>query len=806
MGLFGKKKKRTWLDDKYTVRFELASKFDLKNNAAVKTALDQVSQSQTANNKTPLTQTLPFGTFDNIEAFFGELRKLAQDQPIEFAYFALWKFDKNEKTNPGKVGSGAGNPREFIAIENFAIDYRYQNLTKPVFEEIFNDPENDDVNYQDKVSLCQDIANFYKETCGVGDDEIARVPSMDESDRGAVVLDVPAYMGLSEQAPTKQNAVPVYDPSSSTFSTAQPAQQQNVSAEQAAIREKISNDKLATITPAATTTKATETTEQANVSVPEKAQTTVREKRATQRAVVDDVSAEQALARAKGHLEAPQFPVEELDPVDPGKHGYVEYQLNQKRKTYNLALQAAAQKISEHNEKTILQRREGYKKLALNQVHAFEKSHQEDNKKLFDQIEQETLSKKESALRQAEQEIDQKVKADLADAERAHQKQVEQITADGEANKHEANRRLTKKYEAEATQRFATEGKQLDKENFEALKKLQGALDRKYELKAREDANQLRIDGSTTLEKLFDDCNRQLDLFRTKVTNEHLNAKQTVIAEARAEAEKKRIEAPYDEMREKDKEVAALKEQLASAEATSKALKAANVDLQQRLNTKESQFNSLQHEHESLKTQQVAKQINANNQQSNENINDFLKLMMAQQLGGNPTNNESKWAEKVRIANEQAEQKLQAQNKKWRNTFVAAILIGLGLLGGITGYTVYQSHANSVRVSQINQQAKQRQTTAKQQSQSQLSPAETDKAALAALHANNLDQLNKHSTEKYYALDKAIIENDPKAVTSAVEAMGDNLQMNDRYRAEQAQSLLKQANYNSLAVKVAAAN
>ena len=813
MNLFGlKKKKQVMLDDEYTVRFELAAEFKPETNSDVKEALQLVSEGQRQNNEPAVEDTWPFATFQAAETFFQQLKEVVNrtSKPIKFSYFAIWTYDNHEKYRPGKPGADTGNPHEYISLNEFEIAFDYQNFTKPLFEGIFNDPANEDASYDEKKDACQELGKFYQQKCGVGSNEIAVLPAVDEVEKGAVTLDVPALVGMGSPA---DKPAAIYDPTSASFiqpqANAPVADQPHQAASQtpqSAIRTAVESGQAKPLP------KEAPKPAPAPQPKPAPATTAARKKRKTQRSINDQVADEQNMARAKGHLEAPQFPIEELDPVDPGKHGYVEYQLNQKRKTYNKSLQVAAEKISEQNEKIIVQRREAYRKAAEKQVREFEEAHKDDNENLFKQIEKQIRIELNQAIDAEAKRINEKANEEVGDAQRAFEQHKQQILADAEANKHESSHRLTEEYDKKAQQRFKEAGAKLDKQNFTALGKLRSQLDRKYELKAREDANQLRIDGANALEKIFNDCSRQLDKFRTNVTNEHLNAKQTLIAENRSETEKKRIEAPFDEIREINKEVADLKSRLAAAEANSNSLQQANVDLQQRLNAKEGQLESLRHEHESLKNQQISAKINENNQQSNENINDFLKLMMAQQLGNQqhqlqqpaPAPQQAEATNQTNAVNEEMIQKLTAQNKRQRRSMIATIVVGLALMGGLGSYTVYQNKVNSNQTTTVNQKSKD--TAQKASTSTTLSQDQINLKALSALHENNLTKLNKYSAENYYQLDKAIIENNAEEANQAVQAMGDNLKMDDRYRASQAEALLKQANNSALADKVAQAN
>ena len=122
------------------------------------------------------------------------------------------------------------------------------------------------------------------------------------------------------------------------------------------------------------------------------------------------------------------------------------------------------------------------------------------------------------------------------------------------------------------------------------------------------------------------------------------------------------------------------------------------------------------------------------------------------------------------------------------------------MICGFSYYTYRQHKENAARVEQITQtmnkkvaKAKQASSNVVQESYKTSSTTDETQAALNALHASNGTELDKYKNEKYYALDKAIINNDAKAADAAVKAMGTDLAMNDRYRSTQAVSLLNQA-------------
>lgn len=377
MGLFHRKnkKKSIMLDDKYTIRLEFVDQFKPENNTQVAEAIQSASETEKNNGLPALDQTLPFATLKTAEDLFDNLRDVVAEtaEPIEFDYLAIWLFDKTKKAKMGKPNSDDGNPHEYITLPGFKLNYDYQNLTKVIFETIFNLPENSDVSYDEKIEICQDLKQAYLESVNVGENEIARLPKKDEIEKGAVTLDVPAYSTSeppAEAEPKKQ----YYDAKTHTFSD-HPIEDDTPSTTETVAAEPVSTPAPAPIEKPKPAAKPTAP-----------AASTVHETRSAVRAVTDAADDEQKLAREKGHVSAPQFEVAELDPVEPGQHGYVEYQLNQRKKTFNALLQNSAEKINDKNEKAILDLRESYKTKIEKAVANFRKQHKNDAANLHAKI------------------------------------------------------------------------------------------------------------------------------------------------------------------------------------------------------------------------------------------------------------------------------------------------------------------------------------------------------------------------------------------------------------------------------------
>lgn len=814
MGLFHRKnkKKSIMLDDKYTIRLEFADQFKPENNTQVAEAIQSASETEKNNGLPALDQTLPFATLKTAEDLFDNLRDVVAEtaEPIEFDYLAIWLFDKTKKAKMGKPNSDDGNPHEYITLPGFKLNYDYQNLTKVIFETIFNLPENSDVSYDEKIEICQDLKRAYLESVNVGENEIARLPKKDEIEKGAVTLDVPAYSTSeppAEAEPKKQ----YYDAKTHTFSD-HPIEDDTPSITETVAAEPVSTPAPAPIEKPKPAAKPTAP-----------AASTVHETRSAVRAVTDAADDEQKLAREKGHVSAPQFEVAELDPVEPGQHGYVEYQLNQRKKTFNALLQNSAEKINDKNEKAILDLRESYKTKIEKAVANFRKQHKNDAANLHAKIANELYAAKQRELKAEYAKIDRRREDDLEQAERVYQQQQSKINSDSENNKQQAEQRLSKHYEQLANKKFDTEWAEIKRRNDDAETKLRQEKQRHYELQAREDAAQLRVNGLDLLQQMLTDETQELDDYRTQVTNEHLNAKQIVISENRSETEKQRIQAPFEELREANKTISDLKEQLSRTEALRATAENENAALKSDKQLLQEKNDSLMNEKLAAAKELSTKDSKNKNDELNSTLSNYIKFKLATEMQPQQPTTRVAAVESTAVAaddhqtskghGEQYTKQMDGMLHGVKRLVVMFFLLLVLMICGFSYYTYRQHKENAARVEQITQtmnkkvaKAKQTNSNVVQESYKASSATDETQAALNALHANNGTELDKYKNEKYYALDKAIINNDAKAADAAVKAMGTDLAMNDRYRSTQAVSLLNQAGDTALANKVSDAN
>lgn len=72
----------------------------------------------------------------------------------------------------------------------FTINSEYQNMTVQLFEVIFNDPDNADFSYEDKLDYCKKLREAYLNSTQLDESQIASLPSMNEANKGNVKLSI----------------------------------------------------------------------------------------------------------------------------------------------------------------------------------------------------------------------------------------------------------------------------------------------------------------------------------------------------------------------------------------------------------------------------------------------------------------------------------------------------------------------------------------------------------------------------------------------------------------------------------------
>lgn len=798
MPFFGRKKEKPQFNEPYLVELKFDRGYDPKENIDVEGILKELKHLSQHFDQLVVEKDTYYLTFQQAEEIFDKLRDLAGEKSLTITFESLniLEYDPQEKWAPAKDSEDDGNPHELLNLPGFVIDYKYKNMTKQMFEIIFNLPENADVDYDTKIEICQNLRNAYIESVNINPDHVAQLPSLEEVSKGPVNLSIPAYEARAEskteapvsieQSTTVNN--PVYEPTIGKFIEEAPNKAQIVELEnpvkQAERKEEI---------PVSDETKEVKTSNQMT--------------RRTKRQAEDEIKEAVEVAREKGHVEIPQLEVEIMDPVNPSHDNYVAYVMNQKKKNINQSLLVAGRKFNAANERVLIQKRSDYQEKINKALAEFRKVNANYSKEIQDQLNAKLNAEKTKIKEKEIHQIDEERDRQLENVKKNYETACQEFKDEAEDKKKALEDKLEKKYKGIFNIEYQKALKAREKSLAKEEKDNETGLLKKYELEMETDAESLREEANKTLEKLLEEANESLVNVERQAVSDHLNARQTLLAEKRAETEKQRVEAPNEELREVNLDLSQARAQLASVTATKEALEKANADLKQELESKQRESSLLRTENNTLNKEKIANSVAKKDDNANDMIKQFIQLQIAQQLGQQKAIENQKQAKPVASKEEQQLKSMLKGTKR----LVTALTCGLLLVLGGGGYYIYQQQTtNQAQVDKLTNQVQvandkaKALSTSKQQKQS--SQSEIDQKATEALHANDQKALSKYSTEKYYQLDTAIITNNADQVKQAVQALGENLKIDDRYRLTQTIALLNQANDQLLANQVQAAN
>ena len=789
-----KKNKAERLEDNFQVRYIFSPDFALENNKEIEKLYTKVVTAQDQRGELTLADTAPFATFAMIEELFNELRTYITETgtSIQFEDFAIWAYDKNKKYKLSKSGDD-GNPFEFLTLSDFELDYEYQNLSKVIFESIFNDPENEDFDYDEKLKICNEIKETYMLSTKKTEREIARLPSMDEAEKGTVILNVPMF---SMQQSVKEQ-VPQYDPLTHTFSQTQTPQVEKV------VETVSKKDNLEQQNQNVMKKETTNVNKKKNI-IPPRNMNNARNsnnklgKRTQHRQVQQRADSKELYARKQGSIAIPQFEIQNIDNVEVGQKGYVEYKENEFKKNLNQRLKTIGNRINNENAKTILERRNSYQNLTKKAANKYIAEHKSILDTLEQKVREEMLAKSNSEIETMKARLLEKQETDLAIAEQNYNQKVAAIKADYQDKIKAQSAEIRSTYEDKAYQKYNIEYKQKKNELNRASQKIWQENSKKFDIKLREDIAQLKMDSADTLSKLFKSYQDELEEYHNRILTENLNAKKIMIAEQQADNESKKVAAPYDEIQQKNKALATLNADYQAVLAERDSLLKSNQDLKTDNETLRRRNDQLV-DAQSKQVDLVSKKVDSMDTKQPDYFQQWMQIQMAQQVQAQSSKKDEK---KEVVENKDENINLKNSVKSARRLAASAFVL-LILLGSGAGYFTYHTvQTNNAKLASLDSQLSAAKKVSNKKS-NVLTQDQVNKKAIQALHDNNLTTLNKYSSETFYNLDKAIIEGNKDEVTKIVKSMNENnLNLQDRYRASLTESLLRQANQTNLADKV----
>lgn len=806
MALGFKRKKRFTFTDPLIVKMTFDQEYDPENNETVRQIIDDIAPQEQDQGLQPISETLPFATFQTAEDLFERIRDdiaAPNATVVSFEELAVYEYNADKRINKS-------NPEELLVISDFEIGYDYQNLTKIIFEDIFNNVDNADIEYNEKLQYVQSIKKAYQDSLNVGEDDIARIPDMTEANSGEEVdLNVPSFAYNGGQP----NVFPVTD----SGETLPPANAEDKEQENGGIidfgGEFSDSNSGVTVSEEQAPFNNDWQQEEFPVHVPDTPSQSVQD----DMAVTPTAENLAAQAMEKGNVIAPKFDIETLASVPPEDPNYVLYMLNESKKNLNKVLRADEDKINAQNARTILNIQTENNEAVQQSVEAFKADNTSlDN--LHDQVEQEIKIQKDSEYTNRQQELLNIKDQELNQAKSEYEAQVTKINQNYDSGILNLAQQLKEKYEQLAQDTYSSEFDRVSSQLNADADKIYQANKIKYDIATQDSILDLVTKAQGTLKQVFDECSLNLEQQRQTFEKAHLEALDSKTAADRAEAEKKHMVAPYEQNRQLQATLTEIKTQLSKTEADRDGLERQNQDLKANLV-------NLQ---ELLKQAQSKPQILPDSNSKDNPLDELIRLKVLEmtQQNQNLLNNSGVTSDpKDSTHSDKGENNVTSHKK--RNLVIKTVAIAtLAFSGaGAVAYGLYDMQKQSeTKEANFNNQlikndakldsaikalaqssSSEKNTKSDSESYQVSTSNKIDTNETQALRDNDLDAVKKADNATYQNLDEALLNGNSEWTKSALNALPD-LNLADLYRAKLTIELLNKNGDKNLANSVQKAN
>ncbi|GKT04567.1 hypothetical protein [Furfurilactobacillus entadae] len=360
---------KTFFQKKSTITDELFLRFDLgqyKDDETIKTLMNEVDEQEQAAGEPGLLKTLPDLTFKQAnllcQRIFEDLVLKSATDP-EFA--SLQIVDQTPRMNgKGKLVTKAPSTEAELRLAPFSLGLDYQNLTKSLFEGLFNNPEYADATYEEKLDYCQHIARVFEASTGLDDAYIAQLPTAKEAAAGVVRLNVPALTTTdldksteTPMAPTVPTSPVVIDPEGAEL--ALPPESQTPSMAEGTPVEAAMPDEspvYPSSSESASAVSATASVEEQTLTVPPSVEN-------------------QLIAGVVSDAAFPRFKVDPAAHLAPEADGYVAAEMNQVRVQLNELLAKREQQFNERNRVAVARAANQQADIVAQNVASFQADH-----------------------------------------------------------------------------------------------------------------------------------------------------------------------------------------------------------------------------------------------------------------------------------------------------------------------------------------------------------------------------------------------------------------------------------------------
>ena len=784
------------------------------------------------NDKSPhLLDTLPLASFKDAEAFFMALQ--SSQQVIDDGAFALQTLKVDKHDLDAKVD--ANNPFTALILDDFEIPFDYQNVTKPLFESIFNDPDNLNVKFKEKIDLVRGISDSYLASTGLSRDNLARVPKEDEvkdelhPERPDVTLDVPAqqvtvseperldkpktaeptdYSGQTDQ--TKLPSKPVYVPGSGTV-----LDQKEINA----LKQPTNSDSHVAAKPSAapviSSTAHSVSTTVGNTDQPRRVQHDQVKARAATEDTVNDL-----IARATA--EPGLFEVKAVAAVGPEDEHYVDYALQNKRRDYNEQLLSGAKKITARNGELLLAEQSQQVKDIEQQLSQF-RTASDHTQDIHHEVGTKYADQHDLAEKAGKDKLKAKFDKDTADAKARYEAQIASLTKQYADDQRQLTQNLNVQFEkaavAEEKQRLSQQTQEIETGVEDLRKKLLRAA----QINLNGYVQKLRGTASDVLLKMFQDYQADLDADEARFTTEHLNAMTKRAAVQQAENESRRVSAPYDSVHQLTQQLSDMTTRATQAESQTETLKSQHTQDRAEVDRLTSTVDTLKDRNEQLAAQREAANRGASR---TEGLTIEQALALGAHLAGKDAPEPKPTAPQHEDQLDQKEDQKTVQILGLKRLLKMALVLIAVLVAGVIGggfwmhsqttnradnQAIWQSSMSASLSRQVvqhssgsNSQVRHTKKVTKNSSSTESSSVTVDSDNERETRAfDNLDLAGVQALPqaKYAALDTALLNNNCNDVRVALSKLK-NYQLNSKKRTKMTLNILRNNYYYDLSNQV----
>lgn len=553
--------------------------------------------------------------------------------------------------------SGRGRKHQVSSLikVNWTLDFNFDNVSIPLFEDIFNNPDYVGDEYNSKKNIAQGIIEELSSV--VPDERLALIPSASQADQTPVVITTKSHQAQQATqavAPKNQELAPtkaVSDPQSG----------------KASVKKRLATTENEN--PVASEPTSHQTTHyqpapsvRTHDSVP-----------ANHRSTVADTS--------RSQVTVAQFETSQLPVAAPEDATYVAYCLNERKKIFNKQLTQLGIRLNQDisRRKQLLQaayERDTTKILAT------------DRKKLAPDVDKlradklaVTVKVKEEKLKQLEASIDRDQQAEIARAQAQFEAEKRQAIERSQQKLAIETQKIAEKLATKSTQELNTSIKKLEQQAQDNLRAREASLNRQTLGAMQAAVTDWLAEGNKIIEDWVTAKSRELSEYEREVTREHREALE-------ASASQKRAAMNWEKVHENETEVQSLKQRLQQVQNQ-------NLELQQTSHT-------LTSENLDMKTKLADEKLAQGPASMTGSVSDtkqsdkLIDLYLAKQLG---------------VSDDPKPEATSNPNRKgWGKIATIAILLVLLLSGGIGG-TMYITH---LQAEQTSKQQKSEQTMMRQ--------------------------------------------------------------------------------------------